>query len=478
VVLKIPIVGLAFLICITLVLGEEILLNLNYISLYVTGILIITMSCVNSAYSRVVTLVLLVFFFVRNLQLMAYPERFTYNLASNTSEALAYTTTVLAFFALAIGAGSFIGITLARNRKTFIPTRLLPFEDYVRSPKLYFKIAMLIFTLANFTLITLRITSGSGMPGLNNYLDATTGYFIVLLRIFQPLSISIVVYYLAFKKEKDHPSWVPRMGVVVCFLAAVLSFSKAGLLYFMLPFFLYFLVSGIAIPRKMLIYGTLLIGLSVFVYGALMGAIRAVYSGYLVGKGENLEIDIYSILTEGGVRFMDRVGSSFDVIHGVLGNLDQFKAQSNLFGQFATTLNHYIPGEIIAVGDHTLVGHLLPVLLRGTSLENIGGYGENINSIGIALVSFDFVPALIFIFLVAMFGAIVFYHLKSTAARVFILIFLITNLSNGGELGSYIEPLLFFFTSHVLVLLLYLFAIQFDGSRYRSGKNTDNSTWS
>ena len=453
--IKILFVGLSILFFTGVTLSSKILADVNYLSLFFTGLLITIMLSIRSLYVKVIGAVLLTFFFVRNLQLVVFSERFIYESVSIAPDSLAYTTTVLSWFCFFIATGAGVGTFLSENRRRVAAKSLLPFERFVPSSSLYIKIAILLYAGASFALIFLRLTSGAGMPGLNNYLEESAGYLVVLLRVLQPLSVSIIIFYLASKAEDRNQGIALRIGIAACFLSAVLSFSKAGLLYFMMPIILFYLASNRGVPKKILGWGLGLAGFSVFFYGIVVGSIRAQLSGRITGVEGDHTISLSESLTEGYLVFLDRLGSSFDVLHGILGNMDQIGQRTADFGvQVAVSVNHFFPGDIIATGEHTPLASILPIVLRGYSMERIGGYGENVNTIGLMLATAGIEPGLIIIFFVSFAGAVIFSWLKSIVARVFLLITLITNLSNGGELVSYIEPLMFFFMSHVLVLII------------------------
>ena len=466
--IKILLFGLLTLIFVGLGLSSKILADFNYLSLFFTGFFILVMLSVSSVYVRVTGAVLLAFFYLRNLQLVGFPERFIYDRVAISPESLAYTSVILSCFCFAIASGAIVGTLLSENKKNVVATNLLPFERFVTSPRMYIKIAILFYVGASLALVFLRLTSGAGMPGLNNYLAETAGYLVVSLRVLQPLSVSIIVFYLASKAEIGKQSKIFKFGITACFLAAVFSFSKAGLLYFMMPVILYYLVNNMPIPRKILRWGFYLFGFSVFIYGILMGAIRAQLSGSITGTEGNHTITFSEAISEGYLAFLDRLGSSFDVIHGILINIDQFRQQTADFGtQVAVSLNHFVPGEIIVTGGHTPLASILPMILRGYSTERIGGYGENVNTIGLLLSTVGVEVGLLIVFLVSLAGAVIFYWLKSTVARVFLLITLITGLSNGGEIGSYMEPLIFFLISHILILMIWAFSSLSSHSRAR-----------
>lgn len=422
---------------------------LNTENIILLNLLMVMFIAVNRLINPVVLTYLVtvyIFFITRMIYLNYYPSDFIYigNIPFN-NEDFSATTVVLILVTLLFTAA--VVIVRASRTDKIKTSAVLPFSRLAMVGN-YEKAIFYLFPIFQVAILILKFTTGVGMRGFNNLTKNTdSGYLYVILYILIQVGFIFPVYYFVLKRREK----IILINCIVFCIGTLLDFSKASLLYIVLPVFLGYFVYKRNVPPKLIRY-TAIIGVITLVFlGVIIGYFRVflaetIFHIDISDSSFFNEINIFDALTE----MIGRLGSSFDVLYSMMVKKSSFVSEVNFVNELKILVNGFFPGQPFAVSENYTLTEYVPVILRGYELEFLNGYAENVNLFSYLYILFSGVAFYISFFVLGLGVSFWYYLSRSLGSKLYVLSFLIMNLSNGGGLTDLVRAVVFFYMAFLL----------------------------
>ena len=391
-----------------------------------------------------------IFFITRMIYLNYFPSDFLYidNVSFN-NEDFSSTTMLLILVTLIFTTAVIIFRSSMTDKiKT---SAVLPFSRIAIVGN-YEKAIFYLFPIFQVAILILKFTTGVGMRGFNNLTKNTdSGYLYVIFYILIQVGFIFPAYYFILKRREK----IILINCIIFFIGTLLDFSKASLLYILLPVFLGYVVYKRNIPPKLIKY-TAIIGLFTL---AFLGLIIGYFRVYLAQTIFHIDISDSSFFNEINIidsltGMIGRLGSSFDVLYSIMIKKASFLSQVNFVNEVKILVNGFFPGQPFAVSENYTLTEYVPVILRGYELEFLNGYAENVNVFSYLYILFPSVFFYLGFFILGLGVSIWYYVSRSLSAKLYILSFLIINLSNSGGLTDLVRSVVFFYLAFLIYAIL------------------------
>jgi len=145
-----------------------------------------------------------------------------------------------------------------------------------------------------------------------------------------------------------------------------------------------------------------------------------------------------------------RIGSSFDVFYSIILRKYDFSSQVGFMNEFIILINGFAPGQPFYVDSNYSINQYVPVILRGYEFEFLNGYAENINLLSYLYIYFSDWFFYFSFFFCGVLIASWYYFARSLGVKVFVLTFVLVNVSNGGGLTDMIRSIVLFYIGFLL----------------------------
>lgn len=446
----------------SLTLDQNLIGLIDFLKLLLLTIFMIYLLSFDNPIYTTIIITCIIFIQTRIILLPLIPENFTYDKISlypeNISESI--NIYIISFI------GSVIGVALpyrylnTNKGKRFYG--LVPFDINVRDKILFYKICIILYFATSLLYVIIKLTTGLGIPGFNHVHSEYEGYSLVLFNSFASLGlVSAICYFMNFKNNTNFNF---KLGIYWFLFVTVLSFSKAAFIYAILPGAFYFILINKGVDKKFLIYFILMIMGSI-VFGGLIMNIRLEIGSWLTGYNYNIDEEFYnSFLLASAKMFLARLGSTFDVLYSINVYINDIIPFIDFITETKIFINSLIPGSVFFIDDYLDLPFLIPHLFHGIPIKSLGGYAENI-----PLFSYIYIFSNDFYFLgvliVFSIYTVIFNFLTSLYSRIFLLQFLMLDLSNGGGISD-IRSILSFYASFFVCLTIYFLFHLFSNRRY------------
>lgn len=450
-----------YIIFLSLLQIYSLCIDQNLIGMYDTFRLLILailmcylLSIDNPIYTTII-ITCIIFIQTRIAVLPIFPENFTYEkvelYSENMSEAISIY--IYSFIASISGVALAYKILDLKNIKKY--SGLVPFDTHIKNKRLYYKICIIMYFLTSLLYVFIKFTTGLGIPGFNHMHNEYDGYSLVLFNSFASLGlVSAICYFFNLSNCLGLKISSLKLGILWFAIVTILGFSKAALIYAMMPAFFYFILMNNGIKKEFLLYFIAMIIVSIIIGGLLMN-IRLEIGSNLTGYQYNIYSEYYdSILLSSGKMFLARLGSTFDVIYSTMVYVQDILPSVDFITEIKVMVNSLVPGSIFFVGNYIDLPFLIPHLFHGIPLESLGGHAENLPLYSYAYIfanEYYFIPILIVFFCYS----ILFRTLTSLYSRIYLLQFLMLELSNGGGIAD-VRILFAFYAPFFICLCLYL----------------------
>lgn len=395
-----------------------------------------------SRLSLVLAGVLLVFYAPRASIIQWAPDFYTYTNHPLTLSDMRDATSALLWISFGLLLGCMAGDRLGAVLKRDGPLTILPFEEKIRNLKSFYFLIAFLYIVAKGTAIALILVTGAGLPLPLDLFDINLLRAVKAANFLGFLSIVPIAWFVlrglhGFEKRLT----VLAIGIYV--LAALVSFSKVGLISAAIPFLFVYYVSGRTIPPRLLaVAGSVIVIVAFFMYTVMAELRIQLASMYEAGGGISIReaalgVDFSSAVFD----FLARVGSAFDVLSAVIKYEVAFHPFLNFFDELLDVANGY--GLRIFETDPPLFARLLPAILSGVDYEYLlaAQTGENIGLLGHLYLYWGVIGAAMVSFFVMLLFGFVYRYAKSVFAKILLIQAILFNLPNGSGLIGILLPL-------------------------------------
>jgi hypothetical protein len=382
-----------------------------------------------------------IFFIIRMIYLHYYPSDFIYydNVSFNNKDFSV--ATILIILATLIFTIAVIIVRASRTDK-IKTSAVFPFSRIAIIGN-YEKALFHLFPLFQVSILILKFTTGVGMRGFNNLTKNTeSGYLYVILYVLIQVGFIFPVYYFVLKRRDK----IIIINCIVFCIGTILDFSKASMLFIILPVFLGYFVYKQNVPTNLIRYTAILGVITIAFLGIIIGYFRVVLARMIFNVDVSdssffSDVNLFDAVTE----MIGRLGSSFDVLYSVIIKKSSFVSEVNFVNEVKILINGFYPGQPFTVTENYTLTEYVPVILRGYDLDFLNGYAENINLFSYLYILFTGVFFYLSFFSLSL-GISSWYYLSaSLSSKCYVLFFLIINLSNGGGLTDLIRAIVFFY---------------------------------
>ena len=215
------------------------------------------------------------------------------------------------------------------------------------------------------------------MRGFNNLTKNTeSGYLYVILYVLIQVGFIFPVYYFVLKRRDK----IIIINCIVFCIGTILDFSKASMLFIILPVFLGYFVYKQNVPTNLIRYTAILGVITIAFLGIIIGYFRVVLAHMIFNVDVSdssffSDVNLFDAVTE----MIGRLGSSFDVLYSVIIKKSSFVSEVNFVNEVKILINGFYPGQPFTVTENYTLTEYVPVILRGYDLDFLNGYAENIN---------------------------------------------------------------------------------------------------